>query len=263
MSKVSFRAGLLLSLALVFPAGAQAGGTGDKTIVEIAVGNKDFSTLVAAVKAAGLVDALSGEGPFTVFAPTNAAFEALGEETLKAVLADKKKLTAILTYHVIPANVVAKDAVGLAKDGKSAKTLNGAEIGLSIKGQSLFLNGNTKVLKTDIVGKNGVIHVIDKVLLPPAPKADTSGAIRRIEHCVERGVALYNAGRHRDCAALYHQTALDLANMDVMPTNVQRRLQQALSSVNVCGQPRESAWVLRHALDEAYDVMVPLTTTGR
>lgn len=141
--------------------------TSEKTIVEIAAGNKDFSKLVAAVKAAALVEALSGEGPFTVFAPTDKAFEALGEETLKAVLADKKKLTGILTYHVIKGKVKAADALALAKEEKSAKTLNGAEIKLSIKDGSLYLNGDTKVIKTDIVGKNGVIHVIDKVLLPP------------------------------------------------------------------------------------------------
>jgi uncharacterized surface protein with fasciclin (FAS1) repeats len=230
----------------------------DKTIVEIAVGNKDFTKLVAALKAAGLVEALSGEGPFTVFAPTDAAFDALGEETLKAVLADKKKLTAILTYHVIKGKVPAADALALAKDGKSAKTLNGAEIKLSIKDGSLYLNGTSKVIKTDIFGKNGVIHVIDKVLLPPTGASGT-GSIKMIEKSIDRGVALYNAGHQRECAMLYQQTALHLVHNDAdrMPTNVQRRLMQTLSSVNVCSQPRESAWALRHALDEAYDVMMP------
>lgn len=255
MQMASFRNGVLVALALLIPAGGS--WAQDKTIVEIAAGNKNFTKLVAAVKAAGLVEALSGEGPFTVFAPTDAAFEALGEETLKAVLADKKKLTAILTYHVIKGKVPAADALALAKDEKSAKTLNGAEIKLSIKDGSLYLNGTSKVVKTDIIAKNGIIHVIDKVLLPPAAG---SGAIERIEKSVERGVALYNSGHHRECAVLYQQTAAELLRMDGdrMPMTAQRGLQKALSSVNVCSQPRESAWVLRHALDNAYDVMMPL-----
>lgn len=146
---------------------APAMGQGKKDIVDIAVGTKGFSKLVAAVKAAGLVETLKGEGPFTVFAPTDKAFEALGEDTLKAVLADKEKLKAILTYHVIAGKVVAKDAMGLAKDGKSAKTVNGAEIKLSLDGKNLMIN-DAKVIKANVMGSNGVIHVIDKVILPPS-----------------------------------------------------------------------------------------------
>jgi len=259
MQMNSRTSGLLLVLTFLFFGNSWSYAGSDKTVVEIAAGNKDFSKLVAAVKAAGLVEALSGDGPFTVFAPTDAAFEALGEDTLKAVLADKKKLTAILTYHVIKGNVPAKDALALAKDGKSAKTLNGAEIKLSIKDGSLYLNGTAKVVKTDIVGKNGVIHVIDKVLLPPAPAASGTKAIKMIERSIDRGTALYNAGYHRECAVLYQQTALDLVRNDVhrLPTNVQRRLKHTLANVNLCGQPRESAWALRQVLDEVHDVMMP------
>ncbi|MFM7152245.1 MAG: fasciclin domain-containing protein [Gemmataceae bacterium] len=138
----------------------------DKDIVDTAVEAK-FSKLVAAVKAAELVETLKGKGPFTVFAPTDKAFEALGEETLNAVLKDKEKLTAILTYHVVPGEVMAKDAVALAKDGKSAKTVQGGEIKLSIEDGKVKLNGEAVVIKTDIKTKNGVIHIIDKVIMPP------------------------------------------------------------------------------------------------
>jgi len=138
----------------------------EQDIVEIAAGNKMFTKLVAALKAADLVDTLKGPGPFTVFAPTDKAFEALGEETLAAVLADKKKLTAILTYHVVAGKVPAKAAIGLATDEKSAKTVNGAEIKLTMSGKSLKINDAT-VIKADIMAKNGVIHVIDKVIMPP------------------------------------------------------------------------------------------------
>jgi transforming growth factor-beta-induced protein len=137
-----------------------------KSIVDIAASTPDFSTLVTAVKAAGLVDTLNGAGPFTVFAPTNAAFAKLPKATLDAVLADKKMLTDVLTYHVVAGKVLARDVVKL--DGKSAKTVNGAEVKVAVKDGKVVLNGNVLVTKTDIVASNGVIHVIDAVLLPPA-----------------------------------------------------------------------------------------------
>ncbi len=131
------------------------------TVVEIAAGNKDFSTLVAAVKAAGLVETLSGDGPFTVFAPTNEAFEKLPKGTVEDLLKpeNKEKLTAILTYHVVAGKVMAADV----KAGK-VKTVQGGELEIGTKG-GVTVNG-AKVVKTDIVGKNGVIHVIDSVVLP-------------------------------------------------------------------------------------------------
>lgn len=133
------------------------------TIVETAVANKDFSTLVAAVKAADLVDTLNGDGPFTVFAPTNAAFEKLGKETIDAVLKDKKKLTAILTAHVVKGSVMAADVV--KADGKKVETLQGTSFAVKVDGETVTLGG-VKVIKTDIKCKNGVIHVIDAVLMP-------------------------------------------------------------------------------------------------
>jgi transforming growth factor-beta-induced protein len=148
------------------PAAATPAPAAAKSIVDIAVGNPDFSTLVTAVKAAGLVDTLNGAGPFTVFAPTNAAFAKLPKATLDAVLADKKALTDILTYHVVAGKVLAADVVKL--DGKSAKTVNGAEVKIAVSGGKVTLNGNVNVTATDIIASNGVIHVIDTVLLPPA-----------------------------------------------------------------------------------------------
>ncbi|MBL8162191.1 MAG: fasciclin domain-containing protein [Anaerolineae bacterium] len=134
------------------------------TIVDIAVGNPDFSTLVAAVQAAGLVETLSGEGPFTVFAPTNAAFEALGADTVAAALADTELLTAILTYHVVAGKVMASDVVGLSE----AVTVQGSPITISVVDGNVFLNDTIQVIVTDIEASNGVIHVIDGVLLPPS-----------------------------------------------------------------------------------------------
>lgn len=136
----------------------------EKTIVGIAAGNENFKTLVAAVKAAGLVEALEGKGPFTVFAPTDEAFAKLGKDKIEALLKDKEALGAILKYHVVAGKVLAADAVKL--DGKSAKTLNGKEFKVEVKDGGVLLNGKVKVVKTDITASNGVIHVIDAVLVP-------------------------------------------------------------------------------------------------
>lgn len=162
MRKLVLLVGLLALLLVGAPVLAQ-----EQTIVEIAVGNSDFSTLVAAVTEAGLVDTLSGEGPFTVFAPTNDAFAALGEDTIAKVLADKELLTSILTYHVVAGKVMAADVVGLT----SATTVEGSDISISVKDGSVYLNDTVKVVMTDIEASNGVIHVIDGVLLPPAVQA--------------------------------------------------------------------------------------------
>ena len=131
-------------------------------IVETAIAAGSFKTLVKAVQAADLVDTLKGPGPFTVLAPTDEAFAKLPAATLSAVLADKAKLTAILTYHVLAGKVLAADVVAL--NGKSAKTLQGGELKIETsKGVTI---GGANVTKTDIVTDNGVIHVIDTVLIP-------------------------------------------------------------------------------------------------
>lgn len=155
----------LIAGALAVVATAFAQDTMSKNIVEIASANKDFSTLVTAVKAAGLVETLSGKGPFTVFAPTNEAFAKLPKGTVEDLLKpeNKAKLTAILTYHVVGAKVMAADAIKM--DGKSAKTVNGQEIAIKVKDGKVMVNDAT-VTTADIVASNGVIHVIDSVLLP-------------------------------------------------------------------------------------------------
>ena len=131
------------------------------TIVETATGNKDFSILMQAVDAADLRSALNGEGPFTIFAPTNKAFEALPKGELEALLKDKKKLTSILTYHVVQGKVTAAQVVKLDK----ATTMNGQDIMIKKNDNGVTID-NAKVVTTDIECSNGVIHVIDKVILP-------------------------------------------------------------------------------------------------
>jgi uncharacterized surface protein with fasciclin (FAS1) repeats len=130
-----------------------------KDIVDTAVAAGDFKTLATALEKAGLIETLKGKGPFTVFAPTDAAFAKVPKETLDALLADKAKLTAVLTYHVVPGKVMAKDV----KAGK-VKTVQGSELTLATMGGVTV--DNAKVVKADIVADNGVIHVIDSVVLP-------------------------------------------------------------------------------------------------
>jgi len=141
-----------------------------KTIVDIAVEDGRFDTLVTAVQAADLADTLSGEGPFTVFAPTDDAFAALPEGTIEALLADIPALTDILLYHVVSGEVMAADVVGL--DGQSAETaLAGKSVAIKVDADRVILNDNVNVIITDIQASNGVIHVIDAVLLPSSDDA--------------------------------------------------------------------------------------------
>ena len=150
-------AGALLSVASTTAFGFE------KNIVETAVEAGKFKTLATALTAAGLIDAVSGPGPFTVFAPTDDAFAKVPKETLEMLLKpeNKEKLKAVLTYHVVPGKVMAKDVVGL----KGAKSLNGQRIDVKVDGSKVSVDG-ANVVATDIACTNGVIHVIDSVILP-------------------------------------------------------------------------------------------------
>lgn len=152
-----------LSLAIVFTTANFARAEKKADIVDTAVSVDDFSTLVAAVKAGGLVETLKGEGPFTVFAPTNEAFSKLPKGTVESLLKpeNKDKLVAILTYHVVSGKVMAKDVVKVS----SAPTVQGQDVQVKVKDGKVMIN-NATVIKADIECKNGVIHVIDTVLLP-------------------------------------------------------------------------------------------------
>jgi uncharacterized surface protein with fasciclin (FAS1) repeats len=158
IASVAFATIFAVVLATVAPAAADQH---EKDIVDTAIAAGSFNTLVKAVQAAGLVETLKGEGPFTVFAPTDDAFAKLPEGTLESLLQDKDKLAAILTYHVVAGKVMAADVVNL----KSAKSVQGQEISIKANGGSVMVD-NANVIKTDIETSNGVIHVIDSVILP-------------------------------------------------------------------------------------------------
>jgi uncharacterized surface protein with fasciclin (FAS1) repeats len=163
---------IIISLLVVFVAASLAFAGGNrakdmepesKSIVEIAVEDGRFGTLVAALEAADLVGTLEGEGPFTVFAPTDDAFAMLPDGTVDALLNDVPTLQSILLYHVVPGNVMASDVVNLS----SADTASGLEVSISVKDGAVMIN-DAQVIITDIVASNGVIHVIDRVILPPS-----------------------------------------------------------------------------------------------
>lgn len=140
--------------------GEKMSKAGEKDIVDTAIEAKSFSTLLTAVEQAGLVDALKGDGPFTLFAPTDEAFAKIPEDKLQALLKNKERLTAVLTYHVVPANVSSSQAINLIK----AKTLQGQLIKIDTSNGVRVNNAN--VIKADIMASNGVIHVIDTVIMP-------------------------------------------------------------------------------------------------
>jgi uncharacterized surface protein with fasciclin (FAS1) repeats len=163
MKKSSTLSLLSIALLVLAPFVANAGSYGyKKDIVDTAVKAGGFNTLVAAVKAAGLVDTLKGEGPFTVFAPTDEAFAALPAGTLDSLLLpeNKDKLISILTFHVVPGKVMAADVTSM-----EAPTVNGATATIEVSDSGVTIEG-ANVVKTDIKTSNGVIHVIDKVMIP-------------------------------------------------------------------------------------------------
>jgi transforming growth factor-beta-induced protein len=226
-----------------------------KDIVDTAVAAGSFKTLAAALGAADLVDALKSEGPFTVFAPTDDAFAKLPAGTVEMLLkpANKDKLVDVLTYHVIPARVLAVDAVKLTE----ATALNEKTIKLNVRDGALYLN-DAKVIKTDIETSNGIIHVIDTVLLPPTMVSSNHDSQKMGEIAqgivglaIQKGVPLFNQGNHEACAAIYEMAAETLLMMpeDELGSAPREMLQSALRQVAGDRHATNNAWTMRRALD--------------
>jgi uncharacterized surface protein with fasciclin (FAS1) repeats len=163
---------VLMTLVLVVLSVTPTLAQDEKDIVDTAVAAGNFTTLATALTAAGLIDTLKGDGPFTVFAPTDEAFAKLPPGTLDSLLADQAALTAVLTYHVVPGKVMAADVVKL----DSATTVQGEPIAIKVEGGKVILNDSANVTTTDIEASNGVIHVIDAVILPPSMTAQATPA---------------------------------------------------------------------------------------
>lgn len=217
----------------------------DKTIVETAVAAGSFKTLVAAVKAAGLAGTLSGKGPLTVFAPTDAAFAKLPAGTVESLLKpeNKAKLVSILTYHVVSGRVYSGDAVA----AKKATSLESSTIDISITASGAKIN-NASLVAADIDASNGVIHVIDTVLMPPAKGANAQQVIR---DAIAHGSVLYNSGHHSDCATLYHLTMKGLMSSDIDPS-VRHHFASVMQSAGSQQCQTTRAWTLRRGMEQVY-----------
>ena len=163
LSVVAFLLILVLAHAIIFAQDQMEDGGELPTIVELAQDDGRFDTLVTAVKAAGLVEMLGADGPFTVLAPTDDAFDALPDGVLEDLLANPEQLAQVLSYHVVPGRVSSEDVSG----SDQTSTVQGSSIEVSMQSGAVVLNGSARVIQADIRATNGVIHVIDAVLLPP------------------------------------------------------------------------------------------------
>ena len=217
-------------------------------IVDTAVEAGSFKTLVAAVKAAGLVDTLKGDGPFTVFAPTDEAFAKLPKGTVESLLKpeNKDKLVSILTYHVVAGKVNSKKASKLT----AAKTVNGAKVSIKPTGKTLQVGGS-KVIKADIKTSNGLIHVIDAVLIPESKKKPTSTQ-SIIKAAIHKGVPLFNAGHRSQTAAIYMQAGNDILGQcsSKACATSKKTIKTAMKKASNESCTTTQAWIMRHAFDK-------------
>lgn len=236
----------------------------DKDIVDTAVDSGKFTILAKALKAADLVDALKSDGPFTVFAPTDDAFKRLPKGTIETLLKpeNKPQLVNILTYHVVKGKVDGSTAVGL----KKGKALNGEEFKVEFKNAALNIN-NARVIATDIQASNGIIHVIDNVLIPkkkaaPAkvakkanePKSKAEASLAIMDQAIDTGVDLFNNGDTAACAGIYKIAVMSV--LEIKPKALDKNdlnvLRKALNTVANSDDSRKNAWTLRKAMNKTY-----------
>ncbi len=213
-----------------------------------------FETLVAALKAANLVETLAGKGPFTVFAPTDEAFAKLPAGTVDSLLKEENRdqLTAILTYHVVPGRVYSDAALGAGE----AKTLQGGKVKITANQQGAMVN-EAKLLATDIDASNGVIHVIDAVLLPPAEDAAAVTPRQRMKEAVAEGSRQYNQGHASACAQTYTHAMQEILGQENHGLNAHavKAMTSALHRAQHTHCADSKAWILRRGMEAAYRSM--------
>lgn len=219
-----------------------------QTIPKVAASTEKFKTLLKATETAKLVETLSGKGPITLFAPTDEAFAKLPKGTVEGLLQpeNREKLVAILTYHVVAGRVYSDDVAGI----ESAASVEGSPLKVTAKDGEIFIN-KSKVLMTDIDASNGVIHVIDAVLLPPMKNV---GAKKVLENVVAKGSDLFNSGHHESCAKLYRGTMEKLMSAE-LPKEVKTHMARTISKAEHLDCPTQQAWALRHGIDEMYQML--------
>lgn len=218
------------------------------TVLDLAA---DLPTLSAAVEAAGLAGTLSGDGPFTVFAPSEEAFAALPDGALESLLApaNREALVDLLTYHVVDGRATAAEALAAG----TVDTLQGGALTVALRDGRLRI-GDATVLTNDLQASNGVVHVIDSVLVPPAKESAAMAhpAGQLIVAAIDRGAPLYNAGRPAACTAVYETAALAITTLDdAAPAAVVSALEDALGRARGMSDPVDRSWALRHGLDRA------------
>jgi uncharacterized surface protein with fasciclin (FAS1) repeats len=224
-------------------------------IVETAAEAGQFETLLAAATAAGLAPALSSEGPFTVFAPTDEAFGVLPAGTVANLLKEENRdqLANILKFHVV-AGRVGSDSLA---DGATLETLAGPRVTFT-KTEQGFAIENARIVATDIDASNGVVHVIDRVILPPE-RMSRRQAERSISRAIARGVPMFNHGNAHGTVGVYADVARTLVSSAELSTAERNRLQRGLDASDHSASASDSAWQLRYALD---DVLASLRSSG-
>ncbi|MEE4172901.1 MAG: fasciclin domain-containing protein [Xanthomonadales bacterium] len=251
----------LVSLALLGGTTAQAGhhqehgasmNTAGQTagnIVETAAAAGQFETLIAAARAAGLAGALTGEGPLTVFAPTDEAFDALPAGTVETLLKpeNRDQLARILQYHVLSGRVGSDQLA----DGVSVDTLAGEKARITATEGGFAIEG-ARITATDIDASNGVVHVIDRVILPPerAAKVSRVSPDELISMAINQGAPQFNHGNHEATLALYMVTAQALMSFAGLEPSQEQRLARGIMNARAAGSPGRGAWELRYALDD-------------
>ncbi len=248
---------LALAALLALPAAAPRAAVGQMhgrtpDLIGVAQQAGQFRTLLAALDAAGLTATLQGKGPFTVFAPTDEAFRKLPAGTVEALLKpeNREKLRTILTYHVVAGKVPAEQARTL----RTATTVAGPALRISTDGAALRINQAT-VTAADVAARNGVIHVIDQVLMPPA-EVGSARALEVIDLAIQRGVPLFNDGDPAATAAIYEVAARAVVALgDEVPPAARASLAGGIEHANRTHEAGRRAWVLRHALDRAADAL--------
>lgn len=221
-----------------------------------------FNTLLAAVSEAGLEEAISAEGPFTILAPTDEAFKALPENTLNNLLKkeNRDQLKAILTYHVISGKITAGDAL----NAQNAKTLNGNSVQFKLENGTFKVN-NATIRKININADNGIIHVIDKVLIPKTQpekiKSRKSIAIstmhpsKLIENAIEQGVPVFNNENHKKCADIYKECVTTLSNHEAIDSKTQTALKKLITYTEKKDSATDRAWLYRSGLNHVYQTV--------
>lgn len=219
-----------------------------QTIPKVAASTEKFKTLLKAAESAKLVDTLSGKGPLTLFAPTDEAFAKLPVGTVEGLLKpeNREKLVAILTYHVVAGRVYSDDVARI----ECATSVEGSPLKVTANDSQIFIN-KSKVILADVEASNGVIHVIDNVLLPPMKNAD---AKKVLETVVAKGSSLFNSGHHESCANLYRGTMEKMMSAD-LPKDVKLHMARTISKIQHLDCPTEQAWALRRGIDEMYGML--------